>query len=93
MNFRQARLKEIREELEKLDSRRYTLIEEREKLERAEAKDKYNCSCVRLNGDIGIHDMMQQETANRRGLQLGTVSLTLSCDKDCPICKGKGIAL
>jgi chorismate mutase len=91
MNFRQTRLNEIRQELDKLDSRRYFLLEEREGLEKAEAKEKYNCPCVRLNGDMGIHDMIQQESFNRRGLQFGTVSRTLSCEKDCLRCKGKGI--
>lgn len=92
MLLRQARIHDIREELDKLDGKRYELLEEKEELERAEAKEKYNCPCVSLNGDIGIHDMMQQEAANRRGLQLGTVSMTLSCNKDCLICRGKGIA-
>jgi hypothetical protein len=91
MESRQARLKKIREDLDKLDSRRYKLIEEREVLERAEAKEKYNCPCVKLNADLGIHDMMQQEGANRRGLQMGYVSLCLSCEKNCPVCQGKGI--
>jgi len=91
MESRHKRLKEIRQEIDTLDSRRYQLIEEREVLERAEAKEKYNCPCVRLNGDIGIHDMVEQEGANRRGLGFGFVSQTLSCEKDCPRCKGKGI--
>lgn len=51
----------------------------------------YTCTCVRLNKDLDIWDMSQQEEQGRRPLGFGSVSDTLSADKNCPICHGTGI--
>lgn len=51
----------------------------------------YDCSCVRLNKDIGIADCAEQEAANRRGLTPGFGPETLSADRACPLCHGAGM--
>lgn len=53
-------------------------------------REGFTCRCVRLNEDIGIHDMVDQEKAGRVGLGLGWVSQTLSALRDCEVCKGAG---
>jgi hypothetical protein len=84
-------LVDIRAVLDKLDTLRSTLIARRDVLERLlRGKELFTCVCVRLNEDLGIRTMSEQEAAGRRGLQLGSVSETLSALKDCPHCKGRG---
>src|SRR5271167_613130 len=55
------------------------------------ARLTYPCSCVKLNQELDIYDMSQQEAAGRNGLGSGFVSECLSADKNCPICRGAGI--
>jgi hypothetical protein len=52
---------------------------------------KHPCPCVRLNEDIGVFDMIQQDKANRNPFGLGYVAACLSADKNCPICHGTGV--
>lgn len=85
-----ARLKEIHDEIMDLVQRKDELIEERQALVLADARKTYDCTCVKLNRDISVNDMAQQEKAGRRGLGLGPVCETLSSDKKCPTCGGTG---
>lgn len=54
------------------------------------------CSCVRLNADLGIYDLVQQAAARREGVN-GTVGMLVgasrSAVKDCRQCGGTGDAL
>lgn len=48
------------------------------------------CGCVRLNRELGIFTMVDQERAKRRGLGSGLVADTYSARSDCPECHGTG---
>ena len=58
--------------------------------DRHELEVRSHCSCVRMNSAIGIHDMGQQERANRYGMGAGLVSNTYSTDRSCTKCGGTG---
>ena len=55
-------------------------------------RKKYNCNCVKLNRDIGIHDMGELCAAGRDGVpgSAGLVSSSLSLLANCPHCHGTG---
>jgi len=68
------------------------LVAERNELEFARDRMKYTCPCVRLNSDMGIHDMGDQERRGRYGLRAGgLVSNCLSAQLACPNCHGSGM--
>jgi hypothetical protein len=54
---------------------------------------KHPCSCVKLNEDMGVRDMIQQAKANRNPFGLGYVGACLSADKNCSLCHGTGVPL
>ncbi len=87
---RQARIHELRAKADKMRREVDAIYDEVHKLEMEQAKEDHPCSCVKLNGDIEIYDMVEQERRGRRGLGLGMVAETLSARKDCPVCKGTG---
>lgn len=68
------------------------LQDEISRLELDRDRERYNCSCVRLNSDIGIGDIHEQERRGRTGCTLGWVARTLSALKDCSVCHGSGVA-
>jgi hypothetical protein len=78
------------QELSVLDHKRSILIQKIAKMRAREDKKRFNCSCVRLNADLGIEDMAEQHAAGRNGLGLGYVSETLSALASCAICGGTG---
>lgn len=88
---RKEQIKKLREESHSLFLQRERVHEELSKLELEQAWEDHPCECVKLNGDIEIYDMMEQERRNRRGLGFGFVSHCLSAIKNCPKCEGKGI--
>lgn len=90
MNFRTARIQEIDAECARLQRSLDTLYAERKKLMMLGKREEYSCSCVRLNSEIGIFDMIEQEESNRNGIGCGLVSETLSALKCCPNCSGTG---
>ncbi len=90
MASRKERIQELRIKAECLRKQSDELYTEIHKLEMEQAKEDHPCSCVKLNGDIEIYDMVEQERRGRRGLQFGTVADTLSARKDCEFCKGTG---
>jgi len=85
-----SKLTDARKELDAIDKTRWALTQKIKKLEFKIAERTYTCPCVRLNSDIGITNMVQQETAGRKGLQFGLVAETFSAKKNCPHCKGSG---
>lgn len=74
----------------RLEKCAYALRERSDQIYRQLQKHEYNCPCVRLNKDIDIFDMSDQEIANRNGFGCGWVSECLSARRDCPQCHGKG---
>lgn len=48
------------------------------------------CTCVRLNRELGIYTLVDQERAMRRSWESGLVADSRSARKDCPLCKGSG---
>lgn len=48
------------------------------------------CTCVRLNRELGIFTLVDQERANRCSSETGLVADSRSARKDCPLCKGTG---
>jgi hypothetical protein len=91
MNTRRDRIREINKECEDLNHLMIKLNKERDSLLMEQSKEDHSCTCVKLNRDIEIYDMGEQERRGRRGLGFGMVSDTLSCRKDCTTCKGTGI--
>ncbi len=88
---RKEQMNLLRAESRSLQTRRDLIHKMLDKLELEQAWEDHPCTCVKLNGDIGIYDMMEQERRNRRGLGFGFVSHCLSAIKNCPKCEGKGI--
>lgn len=85
-----ARQAELDQKEREAQRRLYALRDKLRKVQHEIAVLTYTCGCVRLNEDIGIHDMPAQEAANRQGLGLGFVREVLSAVKDCPNCGGWG---
>lgn len=88
--LRRSTISRLREERDELQKRVYALNDSIKELQLLEDKEQHPCSCVKLNGDIEIYDMQEQERRGRVPLDLGLVSECLSARKDCPICKGTG---
>lgn len=92
MTDRKSLIKKLEVEKQFHQSKVDALVDQIAKLRFEEAKEKYSCSCVRLNKDINVFDMRDQELRNRNGLQLGFVAETLSADRSCQTCHGSGKA-
>jgi hypothetical protein len=91
MNARQARMQEIDNESRQLRKKLDALHEERSKLRLAQEKEEHPCECVRLNKDVEIFDMVEQERRGRHPLSCGgMVADTLTARKDCQECGGTG---
>lgn len=90
MSARKERMTAISTERHILQSQIDKLDKEMDKLRMEQSREDHPCSCVKLNGDISIFDMVEQERRGRTGLGFGFVSETLSCDKDCQVCHGTG---
>ena len=88
--LRRSVIARLREERDGLNKRVYALNESIKELQLLEDKEQHSCSCVKLNRDIEIYDMQEQERRGRNPLGLGLVSETLTARKDCPTCKGTG---
>ena len=52
---------------------------------------QYPCECVRLNSELSVYSMEDQEEKNRHGLTCGAIYRCLSADNGCPLCHGSGI--
>lgn len=91
MRSESEELTRIRARIAEIDDERFKLLQRCKVLEKNRALRKFTCVCVRLNKDIGVTDMIEQEAAGRRGLQTGIVIETLSALKNCPSCRGSGI--
>lgn len=88
---RKERLQAIDVIIRRLQLQVNDLQEERNKLRLEEQREEHPCSCVKLNGDIEIYDMQEQERRGRSPLSVGGfVAHTLSARLDCPSCKGTG---
>lgn len=88
---RQARMQELRSKADKLRKELDELHTEIGKLDLEQRKEEHPCSCVRLNGDIEIYDMQEQERRGRTPLSCGGfVADTLTARKDCQECGGTG---
>ena len=48
------------------------------------------CGCVRINRELGIVTMVDQERARRRSWESGLVADSKSARIDCPECNGAG---
>jgi hypothetical protein len=93
MNARKARIQQLRAEVNQLDGVRSALLTEIKKLNLEQNKEEHPCSCVKLNGDIEIYDMQEQERRGRNPLGLGCVSECLTARKDCQVCRGTGVPI
>lgn len=89
---RRKEMRALDKRIKELDHERASLLSERERLEIIEASERFTCECVRLNRDIDVHNMIDQEKCGRNGLQFGLVSNTFSALKACPKCHGRGHA-
>lgn len=84
------RVNEIDRECLSLRKRLSELLTERSRLSLQIRRAEHPCPCVKLNDDIGVHDMVQQDARRRNPLGLGFVRDCLSADKDCRLCFGTG---
>ena len=91
MSQRKERLQEIDTKLNSLGELREELLRERRVLDLEQRKEDHPCSCVKLNGDIEIYDMQEQERRGRNPLGLGFVADCLTALKNCPVCNGTGV--
>lgn len=87
-----AQREALREQVAPLNVQVRTLNEAIAKLEDEIERAQHTCVCVRLNGEIGIHDTAMQEQQGRKGLGFGLVSKNLSAEQNCPVCHGTGRA-
>lgn len=68
------------------------LDKERKRLEDDDLKAEHPCQCVRLNRDIGVHDMGELARKQRQTLEAGgLVSEGYSADRNCARCGGTGM--
>lgn len=89
---RQARIQELRAKLYKLRKQSDDLFTEIAKLELEQRKEDHPCTCVKLNKDVEIYDMQEQERRGRNPLSVGGfVADTLTARKDCTVCNGTGV--
>jgi hypothetical protein len=91
MNSRQKRIQELRYKASQLREQSDTIYQEIAKLDMEQRKEDHPCTCVKLNGDIEIYDMQEQERRGRKPLSVGGfVADTLTARKDCQECGGTG---
>lgn len=92
MTARKARIQELRSKADKLRKELDELHTEIKKLDMEQRKEDHPCTCVKLNGDVEIYDMGEQERRGRNPLSIGSfVADTLSARRDCTICNGTGV--
>ncbi len=92
MTARKARLQQLRAEVAQLRKIQDELQTEIQKLDLEQRKEEHPCACVKLNKDVEIFDMQEQERRGRNPLGAGGfVADTLSARKDCTTCKGTGV--
>ncbi len=92
MTTRKERLQQLRETVSKLDQQRNEALTEIKKLDLEQKREEYPCSCVKLNGDVEIYDMQEQERRGRNPLSVGGFVMdTLTARKDCTTCNGTGV--
>jgi len=88
---RKERIRELRQQVDQLNKKKNELFDEIVRLDLEERKEEYSCLCVRLNRDIDVFDMAEQEHKHRNPLSVGGfVADTLSARKDCTTCQGTG---
>lgn len=87
----QAQRQQLMEDRKELNQQLLNLQEEIDLVQMQINRLTYPCTCVMLNGEIGIYDGGQQLAAHRRGLTLGLISRELSADLNCPLCHGTGV--
>lgn len=91
MTQRQARLQELRAKARSFTEQLNEINTEIAKLDLEQRKEEHPCTCVKLNSDVEIYDMQEQERRGRNPLSCGGwVANTLSARKDCLTCKGTG---
>lgn len=88
---RKARIREIDTLCQSLQRQLDILHDELKELRLEQSIEDHPCPCVKLNSDIEVYDMIEQERHGRRGLGFGLVAETLSAIKLCEVCKGTGI--
>ena len=87
----EKRLRVARDNLRQQQEKTNRLAKEVRELQLAADKEEYNCCCVKLNRDIEIYDMQEQERRNRTVVSYQSfVPDCLSARRDCPDCKGAG---
>lgn len=92
MTVRQARIQELRSKADKLRKELDELHTEINKLDLEQRKEDHPCTCVKLNRDVEIYDMQEQERRGRNPLSCGGfVADTLTARKDCTVCNGTGV--
>lgn len=91
MTARRARIQQAQAERQQLQTKVDALSKEIAELRLAEERDEHPCSCVKLNRDVEIYDMGEQERRGRVPLSVGGfVADTLTARKDCQECGGTG---
>jgi hypothetical protein len=91
---RKTRISLLSAEIGSLQEKVYALQDERLALRLEQDKEDHPCTCVKLNKDIEIYDMMEQELRGREPLSLGSfVCDLLTALKNCPVCRGTGIPI
>jgi hypothetical protein len=91
MTNRRDRIRQLRDQVSVLDKQRNEKLTEIHKLELEQRKEEHPCSCVKLNRDVEIYDMQEQERRGRNPLSVGGfVADTLTALKGCRECKGTG---
>ena len=92
MTARQARIQQLRAEAQDLREKSDKLYAEIKSLDLEQRKEDHPCTCVKLNGDVEVFDMQEQERRGRNPLSCGGfVADTLSARKDCTVCNGTGV--
>lgn len=92
MTARQARIQKLRAEAQDLREKSDKLYAEIHKLDLEQRKEDHPCACVKLNRDIEIYDMGEQERRGRTPLSVGGfVADTLTAIKSCTVCNGTGV--
>lgn len=86
-----ARRAALWRERQALMSRVGEIDAEDHELRLTQCRTEHPCHCVRLNRDLKIHTMEQQERCGRKPLMhMGFVSESLSTLGTCPLCHGTG---
>jgi hypothetical protein len=89
--LRQARIQQLRAEADKLRKKSDELYGEIKLLSLEQSKEEHPCTCVKLNRDIEVFDMQEQERRGRVPLSMGGFVMdNLSAIKNCRECNGTG---